>query len=309
MKSRNKKNKLAKLLLPLIVMIAIILVLSLSFMNKKEELVIAKVNGEKIYKSEIDKKLKEIFNNDVTSQFGIEKLPPEMITSLVKDIYAGRKLDEKIKKSHLVKRADIKAKIDDYTKKITRNEYLEDAVRKKITDQAVKDKYVELINNLSGKKEIHLRHILVPTKMEAENILKQIKHKESFNKLAEKYSKDDTTAKDGGDLGYIFEDNLIPEFADFITNMKKGDVSDPIQTKYGWHIIKIEDFKDAEAPPFESVKSAVEEQVKKDEIYKILSGFTENAKVKILINLESSNNFDPAKSPKLIVPELIQDKE
>jgi peptidyl-prolyl cis-trans isomerase C len=236
-------------------------------------------------------------------------LPQEMVVSLVKDIYAQKKLDEKIKKSNLIKRADIKAEIDNYAKKITRNQYLDEAIKNKVNEQSVKDKYSELVNDLNGKKEVHLRHILVKTKVEAENIIKQIKDKKSFSELAVKYSIDDTTAKEGGDLGYIFEDNLIPEFSDFVASMKKGDVSSPIDTKYGWHIVKIEDLRNAEAPPFESVKSAVEEQLKKDEIHKVFSGLADNAKVKILINLESSDNHNSAKSPKLLAPELIQDKE
>lgn len=294
MKKRNKKIKLAKLLLPLAVMVVLALVLSLNFMNKRKEQVVAKVNGEKIYKTEIDKKLKEIFNNNNLDQFGIEKLPREMVESLAKDIYAQRKLDEKIKKSNLIKREDIKEKIDEYAKKITRNEYLEEAVKDKVNERAVKDKYAELTSDISlnGKREIHLRHILVKNKSEAEDILKQLKGKKTFAELAEKYSIDDTTAKDGGDLGYVFEGNLIPEFSDFISNAKVGTISKPIETSYGWHIIKIDDFRNAQPPAFESVKTYIEEQLKKEEIHKIYSELTENAKIKVLINLEENNKVD-----------------
>jgi peptidyl-prolyl cis-trans isomerase C len=91
--------------------------------------------------------------------------------------------------------------------------------------------------------------------------------------------------------------------------MKKGDVSTPIETKYGWHIIKIEDFKNVEVPPLESVKSVVEEQLRKDEIHKVFFGLSDNTKVKILINLESADNDNSSKPAKLVVPELIQDNE
>jgi len=277
----NQKKKLILLSIILTVAVGLILVVS----TGKNDVVVAKINGVKIYKSEVEKKLKTMIPQD--SEANLEKLPKEILEILVKDIYVSREIDKKVVSSKINKRKDIKEKIDEYSKKIARQEYLDSIVKEKITPEAVKNKYVELVNELSGKREIHLRYILTKTEDDAKKAYKELKSGKQFSEIAKKYSIDESSAKNGGDLNYILEDNLGKEFFDIISPMKKGQISAPIKTTYGWNIFKAENFRNAEAGPFESIKAALEEQMKKEEIKKLFIDTSENAKVEILIKSEA----------------------
>lgn len=288
MKKISKKKKLIRLLIILAITITAALLLYL-FMNNKNEQIIAKANGQKIYESEIKERLKEVLQNTDSTPFQLEKLPKEILEVLVKDIFVQKELDKRVKKSKLARNKEIKSKIDEYTKKITRKEYLDSIIKERINDSAIKDKYVELVNELSGKKELRLRHILLKTKNEARKIIKKAKSGNSFNKLASKYSLDESTSKNGGDLGYVLESNLTKEFASVAASMKSGAVSSPIKTDYGWHVIKIDDIRNAEIMPFESIKATIETQLKEAEIKNIFTEIVDSVKIEILIDLIPAN--------------------
>jgi peptidyl-prolyl cis-trans isomerase C len=281
-KKISQSKKLILLSITLTIGVGLILATSL---GKKNDPVAAKINGVKIYKSEVEKKLRTMIPQD--SEANLEKLPKEILEILVKDIYVSREIDKKVAASKITKRKEVKEKIDEYSKKIARQEYLDSIVKEKITPEAVKNKYVELVNELNGKREIHLKYILAKTEDDAKKAHKELKAGKSFAEIAKKYSIDENSAKNGGDLNYVLEDNLGKEFFDIISPMKKGQISAPIKTTYGWNIFKVEDFRNAEAGPFESIKAALEEQMKKEEIKKVFVDISENSKVEILIKSEA----------------------
>jgi len=281
----NQKKKLILSSIALTAVVGSLLVASIGFLKRKNDTVIAKINGEKIYRSEVEKKLKAMIPQD--SEANLEKLPKEILEILVKDIYVGKEIDKKVAASKIAKRKDVKEKIEEYSKKIARQEYLDSIIKEKITPEAVKNKYVELVNELSGKREIHLRYILTKTEDDAKKAHKELKSGKSFAEVAKKYSIDESSAKNGGDLNYILEDNLGKEFFDIISPMKKGQISAPIKTTYGWNIFKVENFRNAEAGSFESIKASLEEQMKKEEVKKLFVDISESSKVEILIKSEA----------------------
>ena len=264
---------------------AITLLVSLKLLSYKSDKVVALVNGQKIYKSQITQRLQEVFQNSDSSELNMEKLPKEVLEILAKDIFIQDQLDKRARRFRIIKSKETKKKVDEYTRKLTRKEYLDSVIKEKITDEAVKEKYVELVSELSGKKEIRLRHILLQSENQARNIFNKIRAGQSFENLAAKYSIDKATADKGGDLGYVIEGGLTSEFADVVESMKIGEVSDPIQTEYGWHLVKVEDIKDAEIAPFESIKDAVKEEMQSQEIKNIFADISNDAKIEILISL------------------------
>ncbi|MDA0902226.1 MAG: peptidylprolyl isomerase, partial [Proteobacteria bacterium] len=183
---------------------------------------------------------------------------------------------------------EVRKKIGEYTKKITRKEYLDSLIEERITEEVVRDKYIELVNELTGKKEIRIRHILTKTRNESQSVLNKVKAGQSFEKLAKNYSLDKMTSDQGGDLGYVLDSSLNQEFVDVVAAMKVGSVSNPIKTKYGWHIIKIEDIKDTEIMPFEDIKKSIEEELRQQEIKNIFSEIMDEAEVEVLINAKNS---------------------
>ena len=224
---------------------------------------------------------------------------PQVIEALVQDIYLQKELDKIVAKSPVAKNKDLKKQIEDYKNTTLRQAYLESIVAGKVTDQRVKDKYSELSSELSGKKEEHLKHILVASEDEAKKIIELLKKKNSsFEKLAKEYSKDGAKAELGGDLGYVILDNLDEDFAKAIVILKKGQTSDPIKTKFGWHIVRVEDIRNVELPAFESLKTTIEDNLKQEIVESVFSKITKKAKVKILIDLKPLPEKDAAAEPK-----------
>ncbi|WP_077324978.1 peptidylprolyl isomerase [Virgibacillus siamensis] len=105
----------------------------------------------------------------------------------------------------------------------------------KISDKELKQKYERM------KTEIQASHILVKDKKTAKEVEKKLKNGADFAKLAKEYSTDKGTAKKGGKLGYFSTGDMVPEFEDAAYNLKKGEVSDPVKSQFGYHIIKVTD--------------------------------------------------------------------
>ena len=285
----RKKTKLIFTLLTLIAIVGGAVVASLSFYYQhKNNKVVATVNGEKIYQSELEGKLTAMLQDKNNGQkVAIESFPSQVIESLVQEIYLQKELDKIAKKSPVSRDKALKKQIENYQNNTLRQAYLDSIVNEKVTEQAIKDKYSEVSNEFNGKKEIHVKHILVSGISEAEKILTLLKKKSSsFEKLAKQYSKDDTTASLGGDLGYVIPDKLDEDFAKSITELKRNQISNPIKTKYGWHIIKVEDIRDVKLPAFEDIKISIENSLKQEEVEKVFHQITKDAKVKILIKLD-----------------------
>ncbi|MGB7079298.1 MAG: peptidylprolyl isomerase, partial [Xanthobacteraceae bacterium] len=110
------------------------------------------------------------------------------------------------------------------------------------------------------EEEVHARHILVPTEDEAKEIEAELKNGADFATLAKEKSKDPGAA-DGGDLGYFTKDQMVPEFSAAAFKLDKGQISDPVHTQFGWHIIKVEDKRIKPTPTFDELKTQLENYV------------------------------------------------
>jgi peptidyl-prolyl cis-trans isomerase C len=125
-----------------------------------------------------------------------------------------------------------------------------------VTEEAQRQIYAEVTRQLAGELEIRARQILVPTEEEAKEVVAALKKGADFAELARTRSKD-SSATEGGDLGYFTRDEMVPEFAAAAMALEKGQVSDPVKTAFGWHVIKVEDKRPRTAPPFESVRDQI----------------------------------------------------
>ena len=121
-----------------------------------------------------------------------------------------------------------------------------------MTDENERKAYDEAAKAQPPEPEIHARHILVATEDEAKAALARIKAGEDFAKVAKEISKD--PAGEGGDLGWFTKDRMVPEFSAVAFTLEPGQVSDPVKTQFGWHIIKVEEKRMKTFPPFDQVK-------------------------------------------------------
>ncbi|WP_341988271.1 peptidylprolyl isomerase [Azorhizobium sp. AG788] len=129
--------------------------------------------------------------------------------------------------------------------------------KKAVTDAAKRKTYEEFVAQSKPETEVHARHILVDSEAKAKEIAAKAKAGADFAKLAKENSKD--SAEDGGDLGYFTKDQMVPEFADAAFKLDKGQVSDPVKTQFGWHVIKVEDKRQKPVPSFEQVSDQIDQ--------------------------------------------------
>lgn len=131
-----------------------------------------------------------------------------------------------------------------------------------VSDQQLEEAYEQ------KTKEISAQHILVQGEDTAEEVLEKLEQGDDFSELAKEYSEDTITAMDGGDLGYFSIGTMVPPFENVAFSMEKGEISDPVQTNYGYHIVKVNDVrqKDQDIGTFDEVKEDLREEILRDTI-------------------------------------------
>jgi peptidyl-prolyl cis-trans isomerase C len=139
-----------------------------------------------------------------------------------------------------------------YREKLAMEQMLASVGKAATTDEAERKAYDEAAKAEPPQQEIHARHILLPTEDEAKKALARVKAGEDFAKVATELSKD--PSGNGGDLGWFTKDRMVPEFSEAAFKLKDGEISDPVKTQFGWHIIKVEGVRTKSFPPFEQVK-------------------------------------------------------
>ena len=218
----------------------------------QDDPVVAKVNGTEIRQSDLNAAEEDIGQN----------LPPmapdakrDYLVTYVTDMLVIAKAAEAKK---IGDSADFKRKLDIARNKLLMEGLLTAEAKTAVTDEAMKKVYAEATKQMSEEKEVHARHILVEKEDEAKAILADLKKGGDFVAIAKEKSKDPGSKETGGDLGYFTKDQMVPEFADAAFKLDKGQLSDPIKTQFGWHVLKVEDKRNRPVPEFEKVKDQVE---------------------------------------------------
>ena len=154
-------------------------------------------------------------------------------------------------------------------------------IKPTITDEEVKAAYDKEASKIQVSERVRARHILVATEKEAQDALAKVQNGEKFEDLAKKISLDGS--KDyGGDLGYFSAEEMVPEFSKAAFALKVGEVSQPIKTDYGWHLIKVEDRKQGGPQPYDQVKNGVRAVLTRKKVQDIVVQLREQAKIEVL---------------------------
>lgn len=148
-----------------------------------------------------------------------------------------------------------------------------------VTDAEVKAEYDKFVAANAGK-EFKARHILVEKEADAKTIIANIKKGAKFEDIAKKESKDPGSGANGGDLDWAPAASYVPEFSQAMIKLAKGQMTDaPVQSQFGWHIIRVDDIRDAELPKFEEVKPQIVQQMTQQKLQKFQQDLREKAKV------------------------------
>lgn len=219
----------------------------------------------------------------------IESLPeffkPLLVEPKAKKEFLGKLIDREIlileaEKAGIDKREDVMRKIEECRRGVILEAFISEimAGKDEVTDEEAKKYYDEHKEEFQLGERIRVRHIVVKTLEEAQEIKKRLERGEDFAELARKYSIS-PAAKWGGDLGYIQRGQVGKEFEKAAFSLKKpGDISDIVKTTFGYHIIKLEDRKPPQQLSFEEVKDKIKNRLKEEKRSKILEEYLKKAK-------------------------------
>jgi peptidyl-prolyl cis-trans isomerase C len=148
-----------------------------------------------------------------------------------------------------------------------------------ITDAQVQAKYAEFTKSF-GNTEYEAQHILVRTEKQADEIIADLKKGDKFGELAKKYSKDTASAANDGKLGWSTPGNYVPPFAEALTKLKVGQyTTKPVQTQFGWHVIKLDATRPAKPPTLDQLKPQIEQELQRETVQAYQQKLLSQAKV------------------------------
>ena len=211
-----------------------------------------------------------------------------MVKAIVLEVIVNKQIDKEAKKLDYYKNKEIVDLVDNFKKSIIRDKYLNDKVYINITDADVKKEYDKIVKDLSTKEERKIKHILVEDEEEIERVRRSVLRSGNFEKVAAEKSIDTASGENGGDIGYVLKEELVPEFGDLAFILKVGEISRPVKTQYGWHIIKVEDIRPAKFLPFNDVKDSIRQSLQQNAVQKYLAELTKNKEVKFNIKLNKN---------------------
>jgi peptidyl-prolyl cis-trans isomerase C len=232
----------------------------------------ALVNGVSIPQARIDLRVKAAAAQGQADS-------PELRKAIREDMINVEVMAQEAAKLGLDKNAEVVQQAELARQSVLVSAFVQDyAKNHPISEDQLKQEYDKLKTKL-GNKEYNARHILVETEAEAKDIIAQLGKKAKFEKLAAK-SKDAGSAQRGGELGWTVPGNFVPEFANALLNLKKGEYTkEPVQSQFGWHVIKLEDTRDLKVPPFEEVKPQLQQRLQQQSIKKAIDELRAKAKI------------------------------
>jgi len=232
----------------------------------------AMVNGVSIPQARVDVRVKA-----ATVQGQADS--PELRKAIREDMINIEVVAQEAVKAGLDKNADVAQQIELARQQVLVGAFVQNYAKSHpIGDEQLKQAYDKLKTKL-GNREYNARHILVETEAEAKDIIAQLGKKAKFEKLAAK-SKDAGSAAQGGSLGWAVPGNFVPEFANALVSLKKGEYTkEPVQSQFGWHVVKLDDARDLKAPSFEEVKPQLIQRLQQQALQKTIADLRAKAKV------------------------------
>lgn len=233
----------------------------------------AKVNGTVIPQSRLDAAVRHRVAQGQPDT-------PEMRKGIRDALINQEIIAQEAVRKGLHKNPDVAARIELDRQTTLVNAYFEDYFKTNpITDDTLRQEY-ERIKPQAPPKEYRARHILVEKEDEAKDIIAQLKKGESFEKLARERSKDTGSKERGGELNWSPATNYVKPFGDALAGLKKGQLTDaPVQSNFGWHVIRLEEERKTKLPPFEDVKAQLQQIVQQQIVQKQLVDMRTRAKV------------------------------
>ncbi len=234
---------------------------------------VAVVNGKAVPKARVDALAQQLARSG-------RPVTPEMQGQIREEVIAREVFMQEAEKLGLSGTDDFKVQMDLARQAILIRELFVDFQKKNpVTDADLKGEYDKFVAT-NGGKEYKARHILVLKEDEAKTIIASLKKGGKFEDIAKKSSKDTGSGANGGNLDWANPSSYVAEFAEAMTKLNKGQMTDvPVKTQFGFHVIRVDDIRTAQLPPFEELKPQIAQQMQQQKLAAFQQGLREKAKV------------------------------
>lgn len=238
--------------------------------------VLATVNGQPVTEADLD-----IAIEDLDQQFA--RLPEEQKrAAALSAVIEIRLMAAEAAAKGIDKEADMERRLAFLQQRALHAAVIDKEVQEKITDAEIRARYDKEIAAQPAENELRARHVLVKTNEEAEAIIKDLDAGKKFEDIAKEKSTDPGSGANGGDLGYFSAGQMVPEFEKAAFDLAPGTYTKtPVQTQFGFHVIKVEDKRAKQPPAFDDVKEQVRSLVLRDKYLELIKGLREAATIQI----------------------------
>ncbi|HJD56901.1 MAG TPA: peptidylprolyl isomerase [Rickettsia endosymbiont of Sericostoma sp.] len=258
------------------------LLASSAFAN--EDKVVATYKGGEVKESQIMQQFQSSLDNQPSAKGKkFSDLNANIQKMLVHGYIDTKLLEQEAKNSNIESSKEFQAKLNIAKNQMIQQELMERYVKSHVDEKMINAEYDKLVASLKGKEEVKVSHILLATEKEAVNIKNRLNKGEKFAKLAKDLSKDEGSKENGGEIGYITSGQLVPEFENKALSMKVNEISSPVKTQFGWHIIMVLDKRPAQIPSKEEATANITNRLSRDAILKYVADLESKADVKIML--------------------------
>jgi peptidyl-prolyl cis-trans isomerase C len=231
-----------------------------------EDVVVARVDGEAVYLSELMVAYSQLPAQ--AQQMGMEAIYPFLLDRVIDEKLLGTAAGKAIAPDD----PEVREQMDELRDRVTMQIFFSRQLEEKVTDERIRKGYDQYLKDNPPSEELHARHILLETEEKAKEVLGEIQGGKDFADAAKEHSTG-PSGPNGGDLGYFAADAMVQPFSDAAFAMQAGDISSaPVQTEFGWHLIKVEDRRATPQPGFEEMRDQISQELTQAVATEILEG-------------------------------------
>jgi peptidyl-prolyl cis-trans isomerase C len=192
----------------------------------------------------------------------LQQVPPEQRRAFLVTVLIDMKvMAQAARDAQLQETEDFKQRLSYLEDRALRRAFFAEKIAAGVTPESVQAAYDQFVAGFVPAEEVHARHILVATKEEADAVKAELTGGKTFEVLAMEKSTDPSAAQNGGDLGFFSRGMMVPQFEEVAFALEVGAISDPVQSQFGWHVIKLEEKRMSSPPPFEQLAPQLQQQV------------------------------------------------
>ena len=254
------------------------------------EIIIARVNNSDISQTLLISYLNQYAPPENLAQWKtLTDVPQNLLMQSINNAALDKLLEQHATEMKLDQDPVIQANITKSNRNILKSAFLNQLAPGLVTNKDIAIQYKSLVASLKGKLEYRARHILLANEKEASIVDKALKEKKKpFDELAKLFSLDEATGLRGGDLGYVLEGQLNPEFEKVINDLEIGQQSKPFKTGLGWHIAIVDDRRASQPMPLAQATPIIRQKLEQQAIQKYLADLLDSATIEVLIEPNAS---------------------